>query len=62
MDGFWVMSHSLTTSLPKELDGPNKRKLGLYASNNLVDVGRGAKESKFQQLSGDFPLNHNKQK
>ena len=27
---------------------------------NLVDVGRGAKQKK--QFSGDFPLNHNKQK
>ena len=28
----------------------------------LVDVGRGAKKNRFQQFSGDFPLNSNKQK
>ena len=33
-----------------------------YSGNYLVDVGLGEQKNKFWQLSGDFPLNHSKQK
>ena len=53
-------NHSQIYMKPCQTSGKKKHRAP-SPGKCLVDVGRGAK-FKFQQLSGDFPLNHNKQK